>query len=74
MNIIICELTSLFLMAFKTIQERENSVSDASASKVTPSKANAKRKQQATSKPQTLASWTDHVVDHVLNLLGRDVS
>ncbi|KAI8578021.1 hypothetical protein K450DRAFT_249529 [Umbelopsis ramanniana AG] len=72
MNIIICELTSLFLMAIKTIQAREMATFNTSSSKLTQVKASGKRKQPVTEKPQALASWTDHVVDHVLDLLGRE--
>lgn len=64
-------------MAIKTIQERQSNDSDFTATQGTTqgraTKKSAKRKQQADTKPPALISWTDHVVDHVLNLLGRDV-
>jgi hypothetical protein len=73
MNIIICELTSLFLMAIKTIQAREITNPNISSSKSAKVKASGKRKQPVIEEPQALSSWTDHVVDHVLDLLGREV-
>ncbi|KAM3583048.1 rRNA processing protein [Umbelopsis sp. WA50703] len=60
MNIIICELVSLFLLALKTAQERENS------------KKISKRTQQGTTKHQNLEPWTTYVVDYVLHVLGRE--
>ncbi|GAB5593024.1 rRNA processing protein [Umbelopsis nana] len=57
-------------------KERQRNDSDFAATQGTTqgtaTRKSAKRKQQADTKPRALASWTDHVVDHVLNLLGRD--
>ncbi|KAJ2958479.1 hypothetical protein NQZ79_g5942 [Umbelopsis isabellina] len=61
MNIIICELVSLFLLALKSAQERENS------------KKASKRTQQGTIKHLNLEPWTTHVVDYVLHVLGKEV-
>lgn len=61
MNIIICELVSLFLLALKSAHERENS------------KKAAKRTQQGTTKHLNLEPWTTHVVDYVLHVLGKEV-
>lgn len=60
-------------MAIKTIQAREIASHNISSSKSTHVKASGKRKQPVIEQPQALSSWTDHVVDHVLDLLGREV-
>lgn len=60
-------------MAIKTIQARETANPNISSSKLAQVKASGKRKQPVIEQSPALSSWTDHVVDHVLDLLGREV-